>query len=238
MAELWSLRGLSCREWVKRTCRRSWEDEVFGQAARLAFYYFFGIFPALLLLLLLLKALASTGSELHNTLLDSFQQIVPREASALIAKTIHELKARAALGIAALWAVLSAAWAILNGTWAMMAGLNKAYGVKEERPGVEDFDHRFRTDNFAGDHGPGGASGDALWQPSRDGYQSAFWLLYSPCFLADHAVDGDSNTAPLLVRVGLSLRAKLKRPKVAMEYTGCGCSDRVVGQFYTAVSNL
>jgi membrane protein len=135
MAELWSLRGLSCREWVKRTCRRSWEDEVFGQAARLAFYYFFGIFPALLLLLLLLKALASTGSELRNTLLDSFQQIVPREASALIAKTIHELKARAALGIAALWAVLSAAWAILNGTWAMMAGLNKAYGVKEERRG-------------------------------------------------------------------------------------------------------
>jgi membrane protein len=118
---------------AERTCRKSWEDEVFGQAARLAFYYFLGIFPALLLLLVLLNTFASTGSELRNTLLDSFQQIVPREASALIAKTIGELNPRAAIGAGAVWAVLGAAWAILNGTWAMMVGLNKAYGVKEER---------------------------------------------------------------------------------------------------------
>jgi membrane protein len=134
MAALWSLRGLSWRELAERTCRRSWADEVFGQAARLAFYYFLGIFPALLLLLALLNTFASTGSELRNTLLDSIQQIVPREASALIAKTIGELNATAAIGAGALWAVLSAAWAILNGTWAMMVGLNTAYGVKEERP--------------------------------------------------------------------------------------------------------
>jgi len=134
MAELWSLRGLSLRELARRTCRRSWEDEVFGHSARLAFYYFLGVFPALLLLLVLLNTFAGTGSELRNTLLDSVQQIVPREAAALIAKTTGELNARAALGPGAIWAVLCAAWAILNGTWAMTVGLNKAYGIKEERP--------------------------------------------------------------------------------------------------------
>jgi membrane protein len=134
MAELWSLRGLSWRELAGRTCRRSWEDEVFGQAARLTFYYFLGVFPALLLLLVLLNTFASTGSELRNTLLDSFQQIVPPDGSALITKTTGELNARAAIGAGAIWAVLGAAWAILNGTWAMIVGLNKAYGVKEERP--------------------------------------------------------------------------------------------------------
>jgi membrane protein len=133
MADLWSLRGLSWRELAERTCRKSWEDEVFGQAARLAFYYFLGVFPALLLLLVLLNTFASTGSELRNTLLDSFQQIVPRETSALIAKTIGELNARSAIGTGALWAALGAAWAILNGTWAMMVGLNRAYEVKEQR---------------------------------------------------------------------------------------------------------
>ena len=133
MAELWSLRGLSSREWVKRTCRRSWDDEVFGQAARLAFYYFLGLFPALLLLLLLLNAFASIGFELRNTLLDAFQQIVPRASAMLITKTIGELSARAGIGAGALWAAFSAAWATLNGTWAMIAGLNKAYGIKEER---------------------------------------------------------------------------------------------------------
>ena len=133
MGELWSLRGLSWRELAGRTCRRSWEDEVFGQAARLTFYYFLGIFPALLLLLVVLNTFASTGSEFRNTLLESFQQIVPPEGSALITKTAGELNARAAIGAGAVWAVLGAAWAILNGTWAMIVGLNRAYGVKEER---------------------------------------------------------------------------------------------------------
>jgi hypothetical protein len=46
-----------------------------------------------------------------------------------MAKTIRELNARAALGVGAVWAVLSAAWAILNGTWAMMVGLNKDVSI-------------------------------------------------------------------------------------------------------------
>ena len=133
MADLWSLRGLSWPELVKRTCRSSWEDEVFGQAARLALYYFLGIFPAILLLLLLLDTFSKTGSELSNRLLDSFQQIMPWDASALIAKTTGELNARAVVGAGALWAALGAAWATLNGAWAMMTGLNRAYEVKEER---------------------------------------------------------------------------------------------------------
>ena len=133
MAELWSLRGLPWWELARRTCRRSWQDEVFGQAARLTFYYFLGIFPALLLLLVVLNTFAGTGSELRKTLLDSFQQILPPDGSALITKTTGELNARAAIGAGAIWAVLGAAWAILNGTWAMIVGLNKAYGVKEQR---------------------------------------------------------------------------------------------------------
>ena len=96
--------------------------------------YFLGIFPALLLLLVLLNTFASTGSEFRNALLDSFQQIFPPDGSALITKTTGELNERAAIGTGAIWAVLVAAWAILNGTWAMIVGLNKAYGIKEERP--------------------------------------------------------------------------------------------------------
>jgi membrane protein len=134
MAELWSLRGLSWPELAKRTCRKSWDDEVFGQAARLSFYYFLAMFPALLLLLILLDTFAGTGSELRGTLLDSFRQILSHEASALMATTISELNARPVVGIGALSAGLSAIWAALNGTWAMMTGLNRAYEVEEARP--------------------------------------------------------------------------------------------------------
>jgi membrane protein len=137
MADLWGLRELSWRELAKRTCRKSWDDEVFGQPARLAFYYFLSMFPVLLLLLILLDKFVSsgsTGSDLRNTLLGAFQQILPREASELMAKTVDQLNAGAVIGAGAVYAGLGAVWGALNGTWAMMAGLNKAYEVKEERP--------------------------------------------------------------------------------------------------------
>jgi membrane protein len=134
MAQLWSMKGLSWRELAKRTCRKSWDDEVFGQAARLAFYYFLSLFPVLLLLFILFDKLAGTGSNLRDTLLGAFQQILPRGASALIAKTSVELNAGAVIGAGAVAAALGSVWGALNGTWAMMTGLNKAYEVKEERP--------------------------------------------------------------------------------------------------------
>ena len=134
MTQLWSLRGLSWWEVAKRTCRKSWEDEVFGQSARLAFYFFFALFPALLLLLILLSMSATGGFKGRAALLDSFAQVLPPGASALNAKTVQDLNARAGLGTGAIGAGAYAVWGALNGTWGMMTGLNKAYEVAEERP--------------------------------------------------------------------------------------------------------
>src|SRR5947209_10935905 len=133
MAELWSLRGLSWRELAKRTCRKSWDDEIFGQSARMALYFFFALFPVLLLLLILLSQSASGGSEWRGALLASFKQVLPPDASALITQTIQQLNATAVLGTGAILAAVYAAWGTLNGTWAMMTGLNKAYEVEEKR---------------------------------------------------------------------------------------------------------
>jgi membrane protein len=134
MAKLWSLRGLSWKELAKRTCRKSWDDEVFGQSARLTFYFFFAIFPVLLLLLILLGRSGGAGSELFGALLDSFKQILPTDAAALLANTTRQLDAKAVHGAGAIVAAVGSAWGSLNGTWAIIAGLNKAYEVEEERP--------------------------------------------------------------------------------------------------------
>lgn len=133
MAELWSLRGLSWRELIKRTCRKSWEDEIFGQSARMALYFFFALFPVLLLLLILLGKTVGGATDWRDALLDSFKQVLPPDASALIRQTIQELNARAVLGTGAILAAMYAAWGALNGTWAVMTGLNKAYEVEEKR---------------------------------------------------------------------------------------------------------
>jgi membrane protein len=136
MSDWWRLQGLSWRDLAKRTCRRSWDDAVFGQAARLAFYYFLSMFPVLLLLLIWLDkftAAGPTGSNLRDTLLGAFRQLLPQDASELMTKTVGQLNAGAVIGAGAVYAGLGSVWGALNGTWAMMTGLNKAYEVREER---------------------------------------------------------------------------------------------------------
>ena len=83
MALLWSLRGLSSWELANRRCRRSWDDEIFGQSARMAVYFFFELFPVLLLLVILLNE-APGGSEWRGALLAFFRQILPPDTSALV----------------------------------------------------------------------------------------------------------------------------------------------------------
>lgn len=139
MTPLWSLPGLSWWQLAKRTCRKSWQDEVFGQSARLAFYFFFALFPALLLLLILLSMSTTGGAAGRSALLDSFAQVLPSGASALIATIVRELNARAVLGTGSIGAGVYAIWGALNGTWAIMTGLNKAYEVAEERSWLRVF---------------------------------------------------------------------------------------------------
>lgn len=133
MVDLWTRGGLSWRELLKRTWRESWQDAVFGQAARLAFYHFLAIFPSLLLLMFLLVKSPHFASSVRHTLADALRQIMPKDSAELIEKVIDELDARAHEGIGAITAGLAAAWAALNGTWAMTTGLNTAYEVQERR---------------------------------------------------------------------------------------------------------
>lgn len=134
MVNLWTRGGLSWRELVVRTWRETWEDAVFGQAARLAFYHFLAIFPALLLLFFALVKFPTADSALRNALVAALNGILPAQAGAMIGATIEKLNATATEGIGLFSATIGAIWAAINGTWAVMTGLNIAYEVKEERP--------------------------------------------------------------------------------------------------------
>jgi membrane protein len=132
MVNLWTLGGLSWRELLKRTARESWEDEVFGQAARLAFYHFLALFPALLLASIILARLSGAGHDLLVTLESALGAVLPARASAAVADFFREVAADAAQHT--IWfAIFGSLWAAFNGTWAVMSGLNSAYEVEEER---------------------------------------------------------------------------------------------------------
>jgi membrane protein len=132
MIDLWTLGGLSWRDLFKRTVKESWEDEVFGQAARLAFYHFLALFPALLLAATILGRFSGTGSDLLKTLEYLLGSILPARAFEMVTGFFAEISKGAARHT--VWfAMFGSLWAALNGTWAVMSGLNAAYEVEEQR---------------------------------------------------------------------------------------------------------
>lgn len=133
MAALWSLRGLSPWELLKRTARESWQDEIFGRSARLVFYFFFSLFPALLLLLVLLSKAGPHLTGWRTALLAIIRQVLPPNASALVSTNVQQLNGEAVSGDGIGMAILGAIWGALNGTRALINGINKAYEVEEKR---------------------------------------------------------------------------------------------------------
>ncbi len=131
---LWSLGGLSWRQLVWRTWHETWEDAVFGQAARLAFYHFLAIFPCLLLLFFALAHAPAAEAQLRDTLTQALQLLLPQQSFTLLTSLIDQLDQTAHMGTAIGSAGLGAAWAAINGTWAVISGLNTAYEVRESRP--------------------------------------------------------------------------------------------------------
>ncbi|HEY6345637.1 MAG TPA: YihY/virulence factor BrkB family protein [Bryobacteraceae bacterium] len=117
---------------LRRTARESWKDEVFGQAARLAFYHFLGLFPFLLLAVLVLMRFEHSGARLLETLDSSLRRVFPVSAASVVTGFLAQVSSRAnreEIGVAALGSM----WAAFNGTWAVMAGLNSAYEVEDRR---------------------------------------------------------------------------------------------------------
>ncbi|HJT88264.1 MAG TPA: YihY/virulence factor BrkB family protein [Bryobacteraceae bacterium] len=133
MFDLWSLGGLSLWELLRRTARESWEDSVFGQGGRMAFYQFLAIFPSLLVLFAVVARLPHVDYFFNRLLQDLSQQVLPSQVSNLVTTMMDELSRRAASGFHFVAVCAGASWAAYNATWAMVYGLNRAYEVEERR---------------------------------------------------------------------------------------------------------
>jgi membrane protein len=117
------LGGLSPWELLRRTARESWQDEVFGQAGRMAFYHFLALFPAVLLFLTITAHFPQFGDRM----------VFPDQVSQLFQTIVEELNQHARARLPLLPVLAGAAWAGLNATWAMVYGLNIAFELEERR---------------------------------------------------------------------------------------------------------
>ncbi len=132
MAGVWRFGGLSWNELLKRVWKALREEDVLGEAAQLSFYFLLALFPLLLFLTTLFGYFAQS-EELRSNLLAYFRRVVPRSAFRVVVDTLNEISSGASGGKLSI-GLIGTLWAASTGMAATMSGLNKAYGVKDERP--------------------------------------------------------------------------------------------------------
>ena len=118
---------------LKRVLRAIQDDDVFGRAAQLSYYFLLALFPLLLFLVSLLGYFAQAGSDLRNSLLNYLAAVMPGAAVTLVHTTLEEISNSAGGGKLS-FGFLAALWAASNGMGAISDTLNTAYNVKETRP--------------------------------------------------------------------------------------------------------
>ena len=129
--EVWKLGGLSVRELGRRVVHEIQQDDCFGRAAQLAYYFLFALFPFFLVLTTLLGYLPIPN--LLDRLMETLAEMLPGEALQLVQDNVRELVLNQRGGLLSL-GILAALWTSSSAVTAIIDGLNRAYDVEEGRP--------------------------------------------------------------------------------------------------------
>lgn len=130
---LWEMKDLTWRELGRRVFWQIQQDEVFGRAAQLSYYFLFALFPLLLFLTALLSHFTRAGTKVRAQLLGYLSAVAPPSAYDLIYKTLDEIS-QAKSGSKISLGLIVALWASSNGMVAIITSLNAAYNLDEARP--------------------------------------------------------------------------------------------------------
>ena len=114
-----------------RVVRKTLDDNVFGLAGQLAFFFLLAVFPFLLLLTTLVPYV--TQPDALDRLIVLLKPVVPPRAMSLVQGNLHTLLTYTREGLLSLSAV-ALLWSASAGFAAVIEGLNVAYEVKESRP--------------------------------------------------------------------------------------------------------
>jgi membrane protein len=112
------------------------DDDILGNAAQVAFYFSFALFPLLLFLMSLLGIILSDKKELQNELFTMLGQVMPSSAFELVRSTLDEVTSHASGGKLTL-GVLTTLWAASAGVDNMRGTLNQVYDLKETRSWIK-----------------------------------------------------------------------------------------------------
>jgi membrane protein len=125
----WTLGGLTVTELARRIWTEIREDELFGRAAQLSYYFLLALFPALIVLTAAmgLFSVQNYMPELMNYL----HKVLPEDALSMMERFLDQVASGSGANILSLGG-LGALWASSSGVTAIMDALNVVYDVKED----------------------------------------------------------------------------------------------------------
>jgi membrane protein len=116
---------------IGRVWNKLFEDEVFGRAAQLAYYWFFSLFPLLIFLTTLLAFLPWSRSV--DQWIGALDKVLPPEAFSIVRGTFDEIVRQPRHGLLS-FSILATIWAMSSGMEAIMGALDRAFNVTTPRP--------------------------------------------------------------------------------------------------------
>lgn len=128
---MWTLNGLSWKKMAVRVWTEMNRDDVFGDAAKLAYYFLLALFPLLIFLTSAIGMIVG-GTGMRHTLFQYLARVMPSSASQLIDSTMLEVTSSSSAGKLS-FGLLLALWLASNGMGAITEALNTAYDVEETR---------------------------------------------------------------------------------------------------------
>lgn len=122
---------LNLWSFLRQLTQRVLDDDLWGMAAQLAFFFLLSLFPFMLFLVTLLGFLPVTQEDLINFL----SVYAPDETMNLIGGNVSEVVEERNGGLLSL-GILGALWSASNGINAIMKSMNNAYNIEEKRSPV------------------------------------------------------------------------------------------------------
>jgi membrane protein len=117
-------------ELLTRTIRAALADNVFNLAAQLGFYFFLGVFPALMVLVTVLGVLPIQN--VMDRLFDLLSEVAPPDVVEILSGQMQE--AGGGQGGILTFGILVALWSSSTALVAVITTLNHAYNIQEARP--------------------------------------------------------------------------------------------------------
>jgi membrane protein len=130
---LWDLQGVPVSVIAKRTWHSLLNDNLFGSAAELGYWFLFALFPTLVSASSIIGLAARHASENYDRLLHYLSLVIPPSAYGIVFETFKQITTTSN-GRKLTFGLAIALWAASAGFSAIQDSMNAVYKIKETRP--------------------------------------------------------------------------------------------------------